>query len=506
MNSENATNQPPAFSDFLQTFKTNMHNVFHQREDIDRLSASRGLPPYVMREIMACNPLATFIPAEYGGRGMDPQESIAMVEAAAYESLALGLIFGINWALFLQPVAKYGREEVKHSAFSGFLRERKMGGLMITEPDFGSDALHMQTSWRKKGEICHLKGTKHWAGLTGWGDFWLLTARRQNETGSLARDIDFFVCDNNASGQRVVVEEFYNSLGLYMIPYGRNHIDVKIPETHRLVPQSTGVKMMLDLLHRSRMQFPAMAMGFLTRLLDEATAHCRDRHVGGQSLLEYDQVQARLARIQSAVTVCSAMCINTAERAGIEKDLAPHGLEANAVKACITDLMHDASQSLLQLSGAMGYRLDHIAGRAVVDSRPFQIFEGSNDILYAQIGETLLKQMKVAGEYHFATFLGRHALTSLAADRLRGRLDFSLASAMPQRKLVELGQVVSRIVALNLVVRLGERGFDPKRLETSLATLEQDIFVQLAAYRHAHQTPRIEPEQEHPAWQRFVRG
>jgi len=504
MNSDNAANQHPAFSDFLQTFKTNMYNVFHKREDINRLSASRGLPPYVMREIMACNPLATFIPAEYGGRGMDPQEGIAMVEAAAYESLPLSLIFGINWALFLQPVAKYGTEEVKDSAFSGFLRERKLGGLMITEPDFGSDALHMQTSWIEKEGGYHLQGTKHWAGLTGWGDYWLLTARRQSGPSRLARDIDFFVCDNNAAGQRVVVKERYNSLGLYMIPYGRNHIDVRIPESHRLIAQTTGVKMMLDLLHRSRMQFPAMAMGFLTRLLDDAAAHCRDRLVGGKSLLEYDQVQSRLAKIQSAVTVCSAMCINTAERAGIENDLAPHGLEANAIKTCITDLMHDAAQSMLQLSGATGYRLDHFAGRAVVDSRPFQIFEGSNDILYAQIGETLLKQMKMVKESHLATFLARHELTSLAADRLGIRLDFSIDTALSQRKLVELGEVVSRIVAMNLVARLGERGFDKKRLDSSLAILEQDISVRLAGYRHKHQTAHIEPEQEHPSWQMFV--
>lgn len=504
MNSNNAAHQHPVFNDFLHSFKTNMYNVFHEREDMNRLSTRRGLPPYVMREIMACNPMATFIPAEYGGRGMDSKEGIALVEAAAYESLALALIFGINWALFLQPVAKYGTEEVKHSAFRGFLRERKLGGLMITEPDFGSDALHMQTSWIEKEGSYHLKGTKHWAGLTGWGDYWLLAARKQSGPNRLARDIDFFVCDNNTSGQRVVVEERYNSLGLYMIPYGRNQIDVKVPETHRLIPQSTGVKMMLDLLHRSRMQFPAMAMGFLTRLLDDAASHCRDRLVGGKSLLEYDQVQARLARIQSAVTVCSAMCINTAERAGIENDLAPQGLEANAIKTCVTDLMHDAAQSLLQLSGAMGYRLDHFAGRAVVDSRPFQIFEGSNDILYAQIGETLLKQMKMAKETHFATFLAGHALTSLGADRLRSLLDFSIDTAMPQRKLVELGQVFSRIMAMNLVARLGERGFDKQRLDSSLATLEQDISVLLAGYMHEHQTSRIEPEQEHPSWQMFV--
>ena len=491
------------FDEFLNTFKTRMHNVFHEREDMNRLSTGRGLPPYVLREVMACNPLSVFIPAAYGGRGADPEEGIAVIEAASYESLALALIFGINWALFLQPLAKYGQEEARQPVFSGFLRERKMGGLMITEPDYGSDALHMQTSWSEQDALCHLRGTKHWAGLTGWADYWLLTARKSGGPAGLARDIDFFVCDANAPGQHVVVEERYNNLGLYMIPYGRNRIDVKIPASHRLLPHSTGIKMMLDLLHRSRMQFPSMAMGFLTRLLDEATAHCRDRLVGGKPLLGYDQVQARLARIQSAFTVCSAMCVNTTERAGIARDLAPHGLEANAVKTCITDLMQDAAQSLLQLCGAMGYRLDHIAGRAVVDSRPFQIFEGSNDILYAQISESLLKQMKVAKQNNLYGFLKDFELTRHASNRLKGLLEFEIDAAMAQRKLVELGQAISRIIAMDLVIKLGARGFDPQLIDASLATLQQEITGLLGSYACVHQVGLVDPDQGHPSWRGF---
>ncbi|MDZ7681548.1 MAG: acyl-CoA dehydrogenase family protein [Fodinibius sp.] len=69
-------------------------------------------------------------------------------------------------------------------------------------------------------------------------------------------------------------------------------------------------------------------------------------------------------------------------------------LTANAIKTYTTDLMQQAAQSLLQLTGAKGYRLDHIAGRALIDSRPFQIFEGSNDILYQQISESVLKNMR----------------------------------------------------------------------------------------------------------------
>jgi hypothetical protein len=300
-----------------------------------------------------------------------------------------------------------------------------------------------------------------------------------------------------------LVEERYNNLGLYMIPYGRNRIDVRIPATHRLAPHSTGIKMMLDLLHRSRMQFPSMAMGFLTRLLDEAAAHTRDRLVGGKALFDYDQVQARLTRIQSAFTVCSAMCVNTTERADIARDLAPHGLEANAVKTCITDLMQDAAQSLLQLSGAMGYRLDHIAGRAVVDSRPFQIFEGSNDILYAQITEALLKLMKIAKQQNLYHFLNDYDLTSRASGRLKPLLEFKVDPSMAQRKLVELGQAISRIIAMDLVIKLGERGFDKQLIAASIATLQQEIAGLVSSYACEHRTGLIDPDRGHPSWRDF---
>mgnify|MGYP006201935277 CR=1 FL=1 len=103
--------------------------------------------------------------------------------------------------------------------------------------------------------------------------------------------------------------------------------------------------------------------------LDEAIDHCRTRHVGGAPLTSYDQVQSRLVKMQSAYTVCSAMCAYSSEHASLENDLSRNSIEANSIKSVLTDMMQDASQSLLQLVGAKGYRLDHIAGRGTVDSR-----------------------------------------------------------------------------------------------------------------------------------------
>lgn len=493
-----------SFPDFIAHYRKTLQTLFNERSNIEELSLHRGLPPFVMREFMECAPLSVFIPTEYGGRGGNVKECLSVLEATSYESLPLSLLVGINGALFLQPVSIYAQDSVKAPIFDRFIRNKNMGGLMITEPDYGSDALKMQTSYTLHGDAAHLTGMKHWAGLTGWADFWLLTARKRGESGDLSRDIEFFIHDASLKG--VEVEEVYQNLGLYMLPYGRNRIDAHIPLTQRLQPKTTGVTMMLDILHRSRLQFPGMGMGFLKRMLDEGLAHCKDRLVGGAALMSYDQVRNRLARLQAQFTVCSAMCAFTTENAPMDKDVSRMDVEANSIKTVLTDFMQDAAQSLLQLVGAKGYRLDHIAGRAVVDSRPFQIFEGSNDILYQQVTESVLKAMRKINVTNLKDFLTGYDLTSRAADRLRSSLDFDVDLKLAQRRLVQLGQALGRIVSMEMVIRLGDRGFRQDLIENSIQVLEADIRQLLGTFQLQAMTDVVEGYHENSAWQNAVRA
>jgi alkylation response protein AidB-like acyl-CoA dehydrogenase len=485
---------------FLEKLKAKMLQVYHLRGDINQYAQHRGLPPFVLREIMEVNPLVIGIPKEYGGRGSLIHENLALLETASYESLALSLTFGINSALFLQPVAKYASDEAKATVFKRFIEDRNMGGLMITEPDFGSDALNMQTFFTEEQHYFHLNGKKHWAGLTGWAEYWLLTARKRSPDGDLQRDIDFFICDVTQPDQGIKVEEFYDNLGLYQIPYGRNHIDVKIPKSHKLQPHSTGVKMMLDLLHRSRMQFPGMGMGFIHRMLDEGLTHCKQRLVGGKSLFNYDQVQERLSKLQASFTVCSAMCSNSAKKAGLENDLTGIGMEANSVKSVITDLMQQAAQSVTQLVGAKAYRNSHIAGRGITDSRPFQIFEGSNDMLYAQISENLIKQMKKFKEKNLFNFLKISDLTNRSAEQLRDLFNFNLDMELPQRKLVALGQAIGRVVSMDMVHRLADEGFRKDLIQGGIHMLHQEIQQLMSTFRPQTQTLVVEDYHENSSW------
>ncbi|MCT4588103.1 MAG: acyl-CoA/acyl-ACP dehydrogenase [Carboxylicivirga sp.] len=492
------------FSNLLKGLKEKMKSVYHERSDINQLGINRGMPPFVMREIMSVNPFLAIIPKEHGGLGGDVKESIALMSAASYESLALSLTFGINMALFLQPVIKAAQPEAKAAVLKRFVEQQNMGGLMITEPDFGSDALNMRTSYIEKDNYAHLRGVKHWAGLTGWADFWLLTARKDTGDERLARDLDFFICDVTQANQGIKVEEFFENLGLYQIPYGRNKIDVQIPAVQRLVPEKSGIKLMLDLLHRSRMSFPGMAMGFIQRMMDEAIDHCQKRFVGGKSLLSYDQVQQRISQIQSYFTTVSAYCVNSSKKAGLIKDLSMMGIEANAVKSLSTDMMQAASQTLLQLVGAKGYKLNHIAGRSTVDSRPFQIFEGSNDMLYSQISESVIKLMRKAKQANLFDFMKSFDLTSNAANLVKDLFNFDLDFSIPQRKMVELGQVLSRVISMEHVVALSNKGFSEKLIDGTIVHLRQEMQQLLASFNVNNETKVIEDYKGKSDWLSFV--
>ena len=492
------------FESFIQNFKNTLKRVFHDENDIDKMGITRGICPKVWGQIMDCNPLSVVIPTEYGGRGGAVQDSLELLSAASYESLALSLTLGINSALFLQPFAKYGQDCMKPEVFGRFLNNQNMGGLMITELGFGSDALNMQTSYTEEGNHYHLKGTKHWAGLTGQADYWLLSARKQTEQGGLQRDIDFFVCDNTQPAQNIVVDEYFENLGLYQIPYGRNIVDVKIPKLQKLIPHTNGIQLMLDLLHRSRLHFPGMGMGFVKRMLDEAITHCQGRLIGGKPLFVYDQVQQHLARLQANFTILSAFCKHSAGVAGIENDLTGLGLEANIIKTVTTDLMQESSQTLLTLVGAKGYKLNHIAGRGTVDSRPFQIFEGSNDILYAQIGEALVKMMKNAKQNGLYLYLEGHRLTERAAKYLKELINFDIDIQMSQRKLVEIGRVMSRIASMDLVMKLGDAGFRTDLIDGAVSILRQEITALLSFFSTNQTTLVVADYQADSSWRKFV--
>lgn len=465
------------FDVYINDLKKYLKHLFHREYDSNAMGLRRDFPTELMDKIMKKKPLSVAIPKIYGGRGVSVRECLQLLSVASYESLALGLIFGINIALFLEPLAKYGQIPVQQRIFKQFLENQTMGGLMITEKAFGSDALNMKTAFQEKEKMFYIKGEKHWQGLSGMADFWIVAAREKRANGELARDIGFFISESKVANQYISMTHRYNNLGLYAIPYGINQIDIGVPKEQRLISEGTGLKLMLDILHRSRLQFPGMGLGFIKRLLDESLMHCKERQVGGLSLLNIDSVKYQISKMQAAYTLCSGMCIFSAKQSGIDKDLAQMSIVANVLKVLVTDLMSESAQISLQLAGANGYRLDHIAGRSLVDCRPFQIFEGPNEMLYTQIAQGILKLMQKVKQTNLYDFLKVYEYTNLSADFYKTQLDFNIDTKLKQRNVILIGKMIARVISFQFVLNMD--GFNVDLVEIT----RQNVLLELAAFQ-----------------------
>lgn len=498
---ETLTYQTVSFDKFIGDFKNTLSTLFQEYNQKESNFTTRAFPEDMLKRIMDHVPLSVCIPSQYGGRGAKPRECMSLLQAASYESIPLTLIFGINIALFCEPVGKYAQEAIKQPIFDKFLTKQNMGGLMITEPAHGSDALNMKTAYeQKENGSYNLQGRKHWQGLTGMADYWLVAARKKSASGALGRDVDLFVTDDHDPAQHIKVTELYNNPGLYQIPYGVNEIDVIVPESNKLVPETTGIKMLMDTLHRSRLQFPGMALGFIKRTLDEATAHCNERIIRGAPLLQFDQVKALLLELETSFTMNSAMCFRSANSTSIDHDLALSGIEANAFKAVVSDLMQRTAQIYMQLLGGKGYQIKSMAARTIMDSRPFQIFEGPNDMLFTQLAEMMIKKMSRGKQMNMLEFMKEYELSSQAGGLFEKSINVTLEKALPQRKLVVIGHAMAKVILAHHVLSMGNSGFNPQMIDNCIDRLRRDVSNLMNSYQEYSNVLPTEGFDEGSAW------
>ena len=114
-------------------------------------------------------------------------------------------------------------------------------------------------------------------------------------------------------------------------------------------------------------------------------------------------------------------------------------------------------------------------------------------MLYTQIGEAVLKLMKRGKVPNFHEFLKQYPLTTRAVEHFSNSLNFTVEGPLPQRKILDLGKVISRIVSAQQVIDLGAKGFRPDLINDCLLNLKHDVSQLLCSYsNHNTVEPKIE--------------
>src|SRR5690606_39421918 len=91
---------------------------------------------------------------------------------------------------------------------------------------------------------------------------------------------------------------------------------------------------------------------------------------------------------------------------------------------------------------------------------------------YAQIAEMVTRLMKKQKQSHLFDFLKDFHLTSEAASHFKNEVNFTINGTLSQRKMVDLGRILGRILCIGYVLDLGDKGFRKDLIENCITTVK----------------------------------
>ena len=97
-------------------------------------------------------------------------------------------------------------------------------------------------------------------------------------------------------------------------------------------------------------------------------------------------------------------------------------------------------------------------------------------------------------------FLSDYKHTEQAADYFKEILNFELNTKMAQDKMVELGQILSRVISLQFTLNLGEKGFNNQLISSTVETLRSDVHGMMGSFKTHDDSKVIENYEESSSW------
>ena len=83
-------------------------------------------------------------------------------------------------------------------------------------------------------------------------------------------------------------------------------------------------------------------------------------------------------------------------------------------------------------------------------------------------------------------------------------MNFNLDFQIPQRKLVEMGSIIGRVISLNQVIEMANKGFRKDLIDNGITMLQQEISHLMTNFNFKNSTQIIEDYKENSSWLNFV--
>ncbi len=341
-------------------------------------------PPWIWKRLAEQGYTGIAVPEEYGGSGGDFLMAALVARAIGRANSGISMSFGAHLNLCAHNILRNGTEQQKRKYLPALTSTEMIGGLGLTEPNAGSDAMGIQTTAREVAGGYVLNGTKVFITNGPIANVLVVYAKTNLAAGS--RGITAFIFETSTPGYHVARK--LEKLGMHGSPTGELVFeDAFVPYENVLGKVNEGFRVVMSGLDLERAFFAVSMVGGIEAALEVSLKYAKERYQFGQPIANFQLIQAKLANMYTDLEAARLMahrCMWLAQQGKRVSKEAASALLFSARAAM------RAADEALQIHGGWGYLTDFEVEKMWRNAKLGEIGAGTNEIRQLLIARGLL--------------------------------------------------------------------------------------------------------------------
>lgn len=320
---------------------------------------------------------------EYGGAGMGATAATIVMEEFAKACPGTTLSYLAHSMLAVNNIQVNASEEQKRKYLPKLISGEHIGCMGMSEPDYGSDALGIQTKATLQGNNYKINGTKMWITNAPYADICYIYTR----TGSDKKDLTTFILEKE-KGQFAVGKSIHK-MGMRSSPTSEVVLDnVTVPVEHRVGKEGDSTYHMMRNLEIERITISGISLGIAQACVDQCVRYANERKQFGKTLGNFQLIQKMIAEMATETEMMRTFLYNVCK----EYDSGKKGPTLAAMaKLQLPKMATKIALDAIQLHGGYGYSREFPLERLMRDNKLNEIGAGTNEVMIMIIAKNLLR-------------------------------------------------------------------------------------------------------------------
>lgn len=348
-----------------------------------KFDAEEHLPVSMIKQLADRGYLGATIPVEYHGMGMDPVTYGLLTEQIGKACASTRSLLTVHTSIVAEAIMKFGTAKQKSFWLPAMASGKKIGAFALTEPDVGSDAKSVLTTYELKDNCYVLNGKKKWISFAAIADFFIVIASREGQ-------VTAFLVDVNTPG--IIRKPMKGLLGNRAAHIAALDLqDVIVPIENRLGNEGDGFTYIVNTaLDHGRYSIAWAGLALAQEALEAMNSYALKRRQFGKKLFMHQSIQTMIAEATIGVNAARALCMQVAVK---RKEKHIESVVETIIAKCYTSqLAMQITINAVQLHGGNGCSPEYPVERLFREAKILEIIEGTIQIHQEAITHYSLQQ------------------------------------------------------------------------------------------------------------------